>query len=50
MEPRRVVGLGVLDPRLLSHRLRAGTPVLARSDGLEQAPWTRRNPGDRDDF
>jgi len=50
VEPRRAGGLGVLDPRLLLHSLRAGTPVLARSGGLAQAGRAGRNPGDRRDY
>jgi hypothetical protein len=30
VEPRRAGGLGILDPRLLPHRLLASTPVLSR--------------------
>jgi hypothetical protein len=50
MEPRRAGGLGVLNPRLLFHTLRAGTSVLARSGGLVQAGRDGRNPGDRRDY
>jgi hypothetical protein len=34
VEPRRLGGLGVLDPRLLLHNIEASTPVLAREGSI----------------